>query len=97
VIADVDGLDLLFVGPSDLAASLGVPFGDERAAEAAASAGSAARAAGRAAGIWVPSAAAAAHWFERGFQLAIVSSDLGVLADGLGRLVDELAGARSRP
>src|SRR5262249_34709690 len=32
-IAQVEGLDFVFVGPGDLAASMGVPFGDERVAE----------------------------------------------------------------
>ena len=85
-IAQVDGLDLLFVGPGDLAASLGVPFGDARVAEAA----RAVPAAGKPAGIWAPSPAAALEWFEAGFQLVIVGSDLALLAEGLERLVGDL-------
>ena len=53
-IAAVDGIDLLFVGPGDLAVSLGVPFGDDRVTEAALSVLEAARAAGRATGTWAP-------------------------------------------
>jgi 4-hydroxy-2-oxoheptanedioate aldolase len=89
-IAAVVGLDLLFVGPGDLAASLGVPFGDERVADAARTVLEAARAAGRAAGIWAPSAAVARDWLDAGFQLVIVSSDLGLLAEGVERLLAEL-------
>jgi 4-hydroxy-2-oxoheptanedioate aldolase len=94
-IAQLDGLDLLFVGPGDLAASLGVPFGDERVTEAAQAVLEAARASGRAAGIWAPSAAVAASWLEAGFQLVVVSSDLGLLAEGVERLLHDLGDARA--
>ena len=90
-IAAVDGIDLLFVGPGDLAVSLGVPFGDDRVTEAALSVLEAARAAGRAAGTWAPTAAGARRWFELGFQLVIVSSDLALLAEGVERLLGELS------
>jgi 4-hydroxy-2-oxoheptanedioate aldolase len=94
-IAQLDGLDLLFVGPGDLAASLGVPFGDERVTEAAHAVLQAARASGRAAGIWAPSAAVAASWLEAGFQLVVVSSDLGLLTEGVERLLHDLGDARA--
>lgn len=90
-IAQVDGLDLVFVGPGDLAASMGAPFGDERVTEAALSVLAAARAAGRPAGVWAPSAAAAGRWLGAGFQLVIVGSDLAVLGEGVERLVAELS------
>jgi 4-hydroxy-2-oxoheptanedioate aldolase len=90
-IAAVDGIDLLFVGPGDLAVSLGVPFGDDRVTEAALSVLEAARTAGRATGTWAPTAAGARRWFELGFQLVIVSSDLALLAEGVERLLGELS------
>jgi 4-hydroxy-2-oxoheptanedioate aldolase len=90
-IAAVDGIDLLFLGPGDLAVSLGVPFGDERVTEAALEVLGAARAAGRASGTWAPNAAGARRWFELGFQLVIVGSDLALLADGVGRLLSDLS------
>ncbi len=89
-IARVEGLDFVFVGPGDLAASMGVPFGDERVAEAALSVLAAADGAGRHAGIWAPSAAVARRWLDAGFQFVIVSSDLGLLAEGVERLLGEL-------
>ncbi len=92
-ITRVDGLDFVFVGPGDLAASLGVPFGDERIAEAVRSVLAVAQAAGRPAGVWASSAAVARRWLEEGFQLVIVGSDLSFLADGVEGLVAELADA----
>lgn len=92
-IAQVEGVDFVFVGPGDLAASMGVPFGDERVAETVVSVLETARAAGRPAGVWAPTAAAARGWLDAGFQLLIVGSDLGFLADGVDRLVAELANA----
>ena len=93
-IARVEGLDFVFVGPGDLAASMGVPFGGERVAEVVLSVLAVARATGRPAGVWAPSAAVARRWLDAGFQLVIVGSDLGFLADGVGRLVAELSASR---
>jgi 4-hydroxy-2-oxoheptanedioate aldolase len=89
-ISGVEGLDLVFVGPGDLAVSMGVPFGDERVTEAALSVLAAARAAGRPGGIWAPSAEAARRWLDAGFQVVIVGSELAFLADGVERLVADL-------
>jgi len=90
-ISRVEGLDFVFVGPGDLAVSMGVPFGDERVAEAALSVLAAARAAGRPAGMWAASAAGATRWLDAGFQLVIVGSDLSMLAEGVEHVVDELS------
>ncbi len=93
-IAQVEGLDFVFVGPGDLAASMGVSFGDEQVAEAVLSVLGVARETGRPAGVWAPSAEVARRWLDAGFQLVIVGSDLGLLADGVERLVAELSGSR---
>jgi len=93
-IVQVDGLDFVFVGPGDLAASMGLPFGDERVAEKVLSVLGTARAAGRPVGVWAPTASAGRRWLDAGFQLVIVGSDLGFLAEGVERLVAELADAR---
>jgi 4-hydroxy-2-oxoheptanedioate aldolase len=90
-IAAVEGVDLLFVGPGDLAVSLGVPFGHERVVEAALAVLETARAAGRATGIWAPTAAGARSWLELGFQLVAVGSDLALLAEGVERLLSDLS------
>jgi 4-hydroxy-2-oxoheptanedioate aldolase len=93
-IARVPEVDFVFVGPGDLAASLGVPFGDQRALDAIASVLAAASEAGRPAGIWAPSTEPALRWLEAGFQLVIVGSDLGFLAEGIDRAVSQLGRAR---
>ena len=93
-IARVDGVDFVFVGPGDLAASLGVPFGGPDVESEIASVLDVAREAGRPAGIWAGSARQAAERLEAGFALVILSSDLGFLADGLARALGELAEAR---
>lgn len=90
-ISRVEGLDFVFVGPGDLAASMGVPFGGERVTEVVLSVLAVARDTGRPAGVWAPSAAVARRWLDAGFQLVIVGSDLGFLAEGVERLVAELS------
>jgi 4-hydroxy-2-oxoheptanedioate aldolase len=81
-IAAVDGVDGLFIGPSDLAASLGY-LGQNAHPEARAATESAIariQAAGRIAGILAPVEADARLWLERGCRFVAVGADLGLLA-----------------
>jgi 4-hydroxy-2-oxoheptanedioate aldolase len=81
-IAAVDGVDGLFIGPSDLAADFGHvgqnAHPDVRAAIDRAIARI--RATGRFAGILAPAEADARHWLELGCLMVAVGSDVGVLA-----------------
>ncbi len=80
-IAAVDGVDCLFVGPSDLAAGyghLGNP-GHPEVQQAIADVLAATRAAGKACGILSPVEADARHYLEMGMTFVAVGSDLGVL------------------
>jgi len=81
-IAAVDGVDGLFIGPSDLAASLG-HLGDNGHPEVRATIDDAVariQAAGRVAGVLAPIEADARHWLERGCRFVAVGSDLALLA-----------------
>jgi 4-hydroxy-2-oxoheptanedioate aldolase len=81
-IADLDGVNGLFIGPSDLAADLG-HLGNPAHPEVRAAiekAGERIRKAGKAAGILTPVEAEARHWLEQGFTFVAVGSDLGLLA-----------------
>jgi len=81
-IAAVDGVDGLFIGPSDLAADLG-HLGDSAHPEVRAAIDDAIvriRKAGKAPGILAPVEADARHWLALGATFVAVGSDLGVLA-----------------
>lgn len=81
-IAGIEGVDGLFIGPSDLAASFG-HIGDNSHPEVRAATEDAIRrivATGKAAGILAPIEADARHWLERGCTFVAVGSDLGILA-----------------
>src|SRR3989442_6334952 len=81
-IAAVEGVDGLFIGPSDLAAALG-HLGDNRHAEVRAAIEQAVqriRQAGKGAGILAPLEADARHWLAQGCTVVAVGSDLGLLA-----------------
>ena len=81
-IAAVDGIDGLFIGPSDLAADMG-HLGHSAHPEVRAAIDDAirrTRTAGKAAGILAPVEADARHWLELGCQLVAVGSDVGILA-----------------
>ena len=81
-IAAVDGVDGLFIGPSDLAADLG-HLGDNGHPDvrnAIASAIGRIRRAGRIAGILAPVEADAQHWLELGCTFVGVGNDTSLLA-----------------
>ena len=91
-IAAVEGVDGLFIGPSDLAADLG-HLGDSAHPEvqaAIADACARARAAGKAAGILAPVEADARRYFEMGFAFVAVGSDVGLLAAGSTNLLNRM-------
>lgn len=81
-IAAVDGVDGVFIGPSDLAADFGhIGNPAHPDVQAAIAAGVAAiRAAGKAPGILAPVEADAKRWFDAGCQFVAVGSDLTLLA-----------------
>ena len=77
----MDGVDGLFIGPSDLAAAYG-HLGNPAHAEvqqAIAQVHDAARAAGKATGILAPAEADARRYLDMGMSFVAVGSDLGVL------------------
>jgi 4-hydroxy-2-oxoheptanedioate aldolase len=92
-IAAADGVDGLFVGPSDLAAELG-HFGQPGHADvqrAFAAVLAAASAAGKPAGILAPIAGDAERYLQQGFRFVAVGSDLGLLVNGCDALVQRFA------
>jgi 2-keto-3-deoxy-L-rhamnonate aldolase RhmA len=81
-IAAVEGVDALFVGPSDLSHSLGVP-GDLQApvfTDALTRVLDAARAHNLAAGILAPTPERARAFVDQGFTLIVLSADVNMLA-----------------
>jgi 2-dehydro-3-deoxyglucarate aldolase len=92
-IAAVDGVDALFVGPSDLAAGYG-QLGNPNHADvqqAIVQVHAAARAAGKATGILSPAEADARRYLGLGMSLVAVGSDLGVLRMATQALCDKYA------
>jgi 2-keto-3-deoxy-L-rhamnonate aldolase RhmA len=87
-IARVPGVDAVFVGPYDLALSMGLPPGSKAVFDAAE------RIAGevphdRALGIYVDDPALCATWVERRFALQCVGFDGRMFADGARRIADQ--------
>lgn len=93
----VDGVDLLFVGPGDLGASLGIadPASPELRATVA-DVLERTRAAGRLTGVFAASAADAARWRAAGVDLVILGSDLMWLARGVAATLADLDAAAGR-
>jgi 4-hydroxy-2-oxoheptanedioate aldolase len=93
-IAAVEGVDALFVGPSDLSHSLGVP-GELQApvfTDALSRVLDAARANDLSAGILAPTPERALAFMEQGFTLIVLSADVNMLA---GAARDALARVRA--
>jgi 4-hydroxy-2-oxoheptanedioate aldolase len=93
-IAAIDGVDVLFVGPTDLSHSLGVPgrFDDPGYLAALERVTTAAEAAGKAAGILLRNASALARHRDLGFRFIGLGSDGAFISDG-ARAVLEAARA----
>jgi 2-dehydro-3-deoxyglucarate aldolase len=90
-IAAVDGVDCLFVGPSDLAAGLG-HLGNSQHPEvqqAIAHVFARAKAAGKPSGILAPVEAEARHYLKMGASFVAVGSDLGVFRSATQALRDK--------
>lgn len=87
----VDHLDMAFVGPGDLACSLGID--DPRSPhlkDAISMVIASAREAGLLTGVFAASGADAAHWQKEGVDLVILGSDLMWLARGVDGTLAEL-------
>jgi 4-hydroxy-2-oxoheptanedioate aldolase len=87
-IASVEGVDGIFIGPSDLAADFGHLANPRHPEVQAAIADGCARirAAGMAAGILTGDLEEAARYVESGFTFVAVGSDIGILARGAEKL-----------
>lgn len=91
-IAAVDGVDGVFIGPSDLSASMGY-LGNPAAPEVQDAIRQAAKtilAAGKAPGILATSAADAKRYLEWGFLFVACNIDLKILVDGVDALHMEM-------
>ena len=97
-IAAVDGVDVLFVGPSDLAHALELhgPPDDPELVDAAAAVAAAAQAHGKTAGILVGSLDQLRPYQEAGFRFLGCNSDGGLLTTSAVRLAAELQGLKRR-
>jgi 2-dehydro-3-deoxyglucarate aldolase/4-hydroxy-2-oxoheptanedioate aldolase len=91
-IAAQDGADVLFVGPTDLTHSLGIPgdFGDATYTEALERVISACDAAGKCGGILARSVEEAAGYVALGFRFVGLGSDAALLAAGMRAAIAEL-------
>lgn len=92
-ICGVNGVDGIFVGPSDLAAGMG-HLGDSSHPEvqgAIAHIFTRAKAAGKPSGILAPVEAEARHYFEMGASFVAVGSDLGAFRSATQALRDKYA------
>jgi len=96
-IANTDGVDGVFIGPSDLAAALGHLGSPGHAdVQTAIESGIATiRAAGKAAGILIADEALARRYLELGASFVAVGTDVTILARGAEALAARFAAARA--
>ena len=90
-ILAVDGIDAIFIGPSDLSIGLSRGTLDPDGAEVNAAIDHAlarARAAGRLAGIYAPNGRLAGDYARRGYDLVAIGSDTGFLLAGAAAMRD---------
>ena len=95
-IAAVPGIDVLFVGPSDLSYSMGMfrDFENPRFRDAIQRVNEAARSAGKATGIFVTSTDQVAAAVADGFRMIALGSDGGFMMAAARQALDQLVRAR---
>jgi 2-keto-3-deoxy-L-rhamnonate aldolase RhmA len=94
-IAAIPGIDAVFVGPYDLALSLGVAPGDAAVREAARRIQQSVPA-GTASGIYLDDPSSAADWAASGFTLQCVSFDSRMLFEGARSVIARARGPLRR-
>lgn len=95
-ILQVEGVDVIFIGPFDLSQSLGVIGQLEHPdlTRAIDQVIDKTRAAGKACGIISSSGEEAAMWHARGVQYVTIASDLGLMAQGAKAMIAQAKAAR---
>jgi 4-hydroxy-2-oxoheptanedioate aldolase len=93
-VAQLDGVDVLFVGPADLSHAMGIPgeFTNPQFVEALDHVAAVARAHGKAPGMLVRGADEVAAYRARGYTFLGIGADLGLVATGAR---SQLAAARA--
>jgi 2-keto-3-deoxy-L-rhamnonate aldolase RhmA len=92
-IAAVDGIDGLFIGPSDLSVSLGKSDTNSPELHAAyETVGKATRAAGKAFVTWAPTTEKAAEWHKYGVNVYFIASELNWIQQGAGTVARSIRG-----
>jgi 4-hydroxy-2-oxoheptanedioate aldolase len=98
-IASVDGIDALFIGPSDLAASLD-QLGNNKHPDVQKEIYSAlerCHAAGKPMGILMPDAIFAAEYVRSGFDFVAITTDITLLRTGAEAALRQLTDSRTKP
>ncbi|CAN8100367.1 unnamed protein product [Discula destructiva] len=91
-IAAVDGVDVLFIGPFDLAKQMGVERGGQEHEAAIERILKAAKGAGKTAAFFCTSGAEAKRRVEQGFEMVSIITDTNVLGDGIMREINAAKG-----
>lgn len=93
-IAELDGVDVLFVGPLDLSFSLGIPrqFDHEKFLEACQKTVQAAKAHGKGVGILAPTVEGANRYRELGFDFIAIGSDSTILMNAMKSIFKQVRG-----
>jgi 4-hydroxy-2-oxoheptanedioate aldolase len=92
-IAEIDGVDVLFIGPADLSQSLGIfeQFDHPKFLDAVKATAEAARRFNKAAGILPKTPEDCRRYWDLGYRFIACSSDGGILNDGARRLAQSLS------
>ena len=97
-IASIDGVDILFVGPSDLSLALGVfaQWDHPRFIEAVEATGKAAKKHGKAAGVLFLNPSQYDFYYQHGFRFLACGSDMTFLSQGATNMARNLAEQRAK-
>ncbi|KAF7297241.1 putative Phosphoenolpyruvate/pyruvate domain-containing protein [Mycena indigotica] len=89
-----EGIDATFIGPFDLAVSMGAEFGGAAHEAAIARILEETHRAGKVAGIFCLTGEQAERRFAQGFDMVSVATDIDTLADGFGAALSKVSGVQ---
>ncbi len=92
-IMAVDGVDACWIGPMDLALSLGVAQGAPAHEEAILGVLEACRKTGKIPGLFTPDIKTARRRLDQGFQFVTISVDISLLSEGGHAILQQLSGS----
>lgn len=99
ILSAADFVDMFFIGPGDLSMDMGIfgQFSNPKLVDTIMMLREKTRAAGKRLGIFAGNFQAARTWYDKGFDMTIINSELALMGTAISKEMPELRGAIGEP